>query len=107
MGSECDKMLKVKDKSQTIGEFLEWLREKKNVSFCILGSNLNEKLLDRVYDEEDSFNEENYEEGEYRGDEFYPTNFSTEKLLAEFFEIDLEKVETEKREMLDKIRNIN
>ena len=35
---------------------------------------------------------------------FVPLHYSTERLLAEFFEIDLDKVEQEKRAMLDAIR---
>lgn len=61
---ECDKLHKVKDESQNIGEFLDWLIEYHNVS-----------LPDSIVD-----------------------------LLAEYFNIDLEKVEEEKRTILDELR---
>ena len=31
---ECDKMQVVQEKSQAIGEFLEWLSSEKNITFC-------------------------------------------------------------------------
>lgn len=75
---ECEKMSKVKDKSQTIGEFIEWIEWKKNWEIC---------------------------ERRGREDSLFPVPFSTEKLLADFFGINLDKVEKEKRQMLDEIRS--
>jgi hypothetical protein len=77
---EHDKLSAVKDKSQTIGEFLEWLDYEKNYSVCSLT------------------------EGRNGGGEYSPIFTSTEKLLAEFFNIDLNKLEKEKRKMLDELR---
>ena len=34
------------------------------------------------------------------------TNVNIEEMLAEYFDIDLDKVEKEKRQMLEKIRNV-
>jgi hypothetical protein len=64
---ECDKLLKVKDKSQTIGAFLEWAQEADLIQ------------LDR----------------------------SINDVLAEYFEIDLDKVDKEKRAILDGLRAAN
>ena len=75
---ECDKMLAVKDKSQVIGEFLEWLQCVKEIELC--------QLIDGE------------EEMEYS-----PIYFSNEELLAEFFNIDLDKVEKEKLCILDEL----
>ncbi len=63
--SECDKLHKIKDKAQSIGEFLDWLVEYHQVS-----------LPDSIVE-----------------------------LLAEYFDIDLEKVEEEKRAILEELRN--
>jgi hypothetical protein len=86
---ECEKMSKVAEKSQGIGDFLEWLREDKKI---ILGS-VQEFVY--VWDGKERIKEE-----------FSPFRYDTEKLLAEFFGIDLKKVEQEKREMLNEIRNL-
>ena len=95
---EHEKLKKVQDKSQACGEFLEWL-----------------------------FGEKGYHLGEYHehtddcwlpGDNqtaarrmcgmgvqtLYPAALNVRKLLAEFFEIDEEKLEAEKRAMLDELR---
>lgn len=76
---ECEKMMAVKDKSQVIGEFLEWLQYERSITveLCVR-NDIHDKL--------------------------FPFNFSTEKLLAEFFNIDLNKVEKEKRQILDELR---
>jgi hypothetical protein len=73
---ECEKMVAVQDKSQAIGEFIEWLQHYKEYEICHICP----------------------EEGEYA-----PIYFSTEELLAEFFEIDLKKVEKERRKMLKEL----
>jgi hypothetical protein len=76
---ECEKMVAIKDKSQAIGEFLEWLQNIKEMTIC------------QLIDGEDEM-------------EYSPTYLNTEKLLAEFFNIDLDKVEEEKRQMLKELR---
>lgn len=73
---ECAKLLSVKDRSQEIGDFLEWLQSKKGVHLAAY-----------------------YEEA---GLSVYRCN--VEQLLAEYFEIDLNKVEEEKLSMLKKMR---
>jgi hypothetical protein len=76
---ECDKMIAVSKESQAIGNFLEWLGEQ--------GILLAEYGTER-----------------YHRDQLMPKHISIEKLLAEYFEIDLDKVETERRAMLDDFR---
>jgi len=77
---ECEKVANVKDKSQAIGEFLEWLRIEKGIIMC-----------------------------ERRGesDSLVPSFLRNEQLLADFFDIDLDLVEKEKRAMLEELRNLN
>lgn len=74
---EHEKQSKILGKSAIIGEFLEWLDEHEMV---IAG---------------------------YDRDEYYRINKSIIELLAEYFEIDLKKIELEKRQMLEEIRSIN
>jgi hypothetical protein len=72
---ECNKILAVKDKSQIIGEFIDWLKE-RNIHLCTWLSG---------------------EEGEER---LGYVNEDIETLLAQFFNIDLNKVEKEKQMIL-------
>lgn len=70
---ESAKLLAVKDESQAIGEFLEWLQS-QGVVLCEI--------------QPDS-------------DRFWPINKSFTTLLAEYFEIDLMAKEKEVRAMLE------
>lgn len=72
--TECDRLATVSGDSQTIGEFLDWLQHEraKAVTLCILS--------------------------DY--DRFVPLRVRIEQLLAEYFEIDLDKVERERRGVL-------
>jgi uncharacterized protein with HEPN domain len=82
---EHERLSRIKDKSQIIGEFIEWLGEAK-------GYHIGQY---REYQDDPFFKE------------MIPIRTSTEKLLAEFFGIDLNKIEKEKLQMLDEIRNLN
>lgn len=75
---EHEKLILVQDQSQSIGEFLEWLTNEKGLSFC-------------------SFDEGGVNEAYY----------SNQELLAEYFGIDLYKIEQEKKQMLKEIRKLN
>lgn len=74
---ECDKLTAAAPVSQKIGEFLEWLRETKDVSLAQWGSD----------------------------NQLHPLYLDTNKLLAEFFGVDLNVVEKERRSLLDQLRN--
>jgi len=107
--SECDKLLEVEEKSQMIGEFLEWLNCTKNYSICQTGEQCNNKLKKQLI-EEFGDNQKSINEiyADQRGNEnfFYVVHYNTDNLLAEFFNIDLKKVEKEKKEALKKQRSI-
>jgi hypothetical protein len=79
LNPECDKMQAVQSKSQVIGEFLEWLNGKYVIAQWV-------------------------EVEGYKEEQLLPAHTVIEKLLAEYFEIDLEKVEAEKREILEELR---
>ena len=75
---EHEKLSKVKDKSQVIGEFLEWLQGPKCYTIAFYPENSNSLFTVRT---------------------------NTEKLIAEFFEVDLKKLEEEKIAMLNELRS--
>ena len=75
---EHEKLQKIKDQSQAIGEFLEWLRYTKDYRICI------------------------YDPNDY--DHYIPVFTSTNDLLAEYFDIDQNKLESEKQEILEELR---
>lgn len=75
MSSEIEKVKAVSERSQTIGGFLEWLQSKEYVIASW---------------------------GAY--DNLYQERRSIEEWLAQYFGIDLKKLEKEKRALLDEIR---
>lgn len=85
---ECDKMAEVREKSQAIGEFLEWLRSEKGVR------------LGKRFD----YTAEGLSGNDVDYSEFMPYSYSTNRLLAEHFGIDMNKVEQEKRAILRDLR---
>lgn len=75
---ECDKVMAVLNESRTIGQFLEWLQNEHNVVLC----HWTEDDVERAA----------------------PIHESTEQLLAAYFDIDLDKMEREKRRLLVSFR---
>lgn len=78
----CTKLSSVKDESQSIGRFLDWLQEREEpITLCL----------------------HSYHRG--RGeDEYFPARIPFQKLLAEYFEIDENKLEEERRTMLEELQ---
>jgi hypothetical protein len=101
---ELDKMKAVKDKSQAVGDFIDWLRSEKKVQF---GAPHVHGPTCKGWDaERERYKPHGFDDRcECATGEFIPFNFTPERLLAEFFEIDLTKVENERRAILDHIRN--
>lgn len=79
---ECEKMWVIKAKSQVIDEFLDWLLNEKEFVIAHYGPY----------------------ESDIGGETLVCDQKGVEILLAEFFDIDLDKVEKERRQMLDGIR---
>lgn len=77
---EHEKLSKVSQKSQACGEFLDWLYQ-QGYHLCSIS--------------------DGYE------DTYVPTPKPVRRLLAEYFEIDEEKIETEKRAMMAELRKLN
>lgn len=76
---ELEKIQTNRQESQSIGSFLDWLQNEQEVLLCRCG----------------------------RIDELYPIDEGIEKLLAEYFGIDLNKAELERQALLDEIRKNN
>lgn len=88
---ECDKMLAVRNDSNAIGNFMEWLLNERGLTLCrpLTAEELEEaRELNMEEDEED----------------LIPDHTGIEALLAEYFDIDLKKVEEEKQAILQQVR---
>lgn len=110
---EHEKLSAIKDKSQAIGEFIEWLQNDKGVTFMI------NQPKQRVYLEEEfektirSMGEDspqaralllnNFDKWEWQGG-YTRLRKSITDLLEEYFDIDGKKIESEKRMMLDSMK---
>lgn len=84
---EHDKLRAIKDESQLIGAFLEWLGE-NGYSLCRY----------------EAFTRHSGEPGDYTPSGYYPTPLGIEDLLARFFDIDLDKLEEEKQAILQQLQ---
>jgi hypothetical protein len=81
---EHDKLRACREHSQVCGDFLEWLKRRYRLVESVL-QNPEAEELDYYYED-------------------FDVTESTVDLLAEFFGIDQNKLETEKREMLAELR---
>ena len=82
---ELDKILLNKDSSQIIGDFLHWLSDEIGITLC----------------EYDGFDD--YADME----KYFPYQFTTEKLLAQYFNVDLGTAEKERQSLLDEVKASN
>jgi hypothetical protein len=93
---EHQKLQAVKDKSQAIYDFVEWLNQ-KGYAIC-----------EKVEYEKEEFRLTDKEAKQWKiGWDWMRANLNFEKTLAEFFDIDLNKLEAEKRALLDYLREQN
>lgn len=108
---ECEKLSRYSGESNRIGQFIDWLREEKAIflarypKVCYNQSRSGECALDMqddglCPDECECFEEDTM-------DELQPITQRMEQLLAEYFEIDLKKVEEERRAMLEELAKMN
>lgn len=89
---EHEKLQAVREKSQAIGEFIEWLQGTKHYVIA-------------QWQQVDPDTEPGELSGADEG--LFSASFSIETLLAEYFEIDLKKLEQEKQKMLEDMRKAN
>lgn len=107
---ELDKMLANKEQSQAIGEFLDWLQSEKKIVFSkhepesinYFDPDFKKKIM-RVGENSDEAKElkwNNTDKWEHTGG-LMPFYVTIEKLLAEYFGVDLNKAEKEKQSLLE------
>src|SRR6266540_1625065 len=105
---ELERMQKVRERSQEIGDFLEWCRGRGAV---LAVQHKHDAGCGEIVKDKDPFvNVINVLVGRdcgLKNDEYAPLTYNIEKLLAEYFQIDLERAESEKRALLDYIRAVN
>lgn len=94
---EHEKLAKVKDKSQAIGEFLEWLQER----YTIASYNPVSIRWDSI--EETA---EPVEDGDAKYPIYRSVPVAVRGLLAEYLGIDENKLEREKQQMLKELQSI-
>lgn len=96
---ELDKLKLVSGESQSIGEFLDWLQTIKKLRLC---SRHEHGAGCRGWDEgRNRYNPRGEERCNYYVGQYLDEGITIEKLLAEYFEIDMNKVETERSDVLD------
>lgn len=93
---EHDRMRAISDQSQTVGEFVEWLSSDKRIRLATYPDCISD-TADHVCGAGDCV----------KSQHLYTVDTPIEKLLAEFFDIDLDTIEAEKRAMLDSLRAAN
>lgn len=85
---ELDKMLKVSEESNKIGNFLWWLRNEAGYSICFWSEYPGDWEA----------------ENDGREGEYFPVHKSIEQLLADYYKLDLDKMEQEKIALLRELR---
>jgi len=94
---EHEKLKYIQYKSQAIHEFIEWLSDTKDIR---LMENYSEEFYENNEDFADAKRELDY-------DFAFPIRAKLTDLVAEFYDIDLKKLEDEKLAMLEEIRRHN
>ena len=103
MKTELEKLEDVSERSQTIGEFIEWLFGSKNYHIAKYLTEEEYESEDNVYWVDGLYGKEQFKRHEIGKEELMPIHIDIEKLLAEYFEIDLVKVEKERGEIVRKL----
>lgn len=119
---ELDKMHEVREQSQPIGEFIDWLAG-QGVQLVRWAPVVKERwpwksrydangekarvFLIADHGPDDGVHGPPEEYADEADIEAFPWHESTERMLARFFEIDLNAVEEERRALLDELRELN
>ena len=110
---EHDKLQKIKDKSQVCGEFLEWLKGgyegSPDLHLCQWKEAADvPHYLHVDTGEPVSFSSKYADENpDWYPSGYYSPGLNTRELLGMFFDIDQEKIDAEKDQMLREIREAN
>ena len=94
--SELEKMEKVQEKSQAIGNFIEEFLKEKG----IILATYHKHSIKRCEKDEWGWN------CGWTTEQPIPLNYDIQKLLAEYFNINLDKTEKEKQKILDDLRAV-
>ncbi len=86
---ECGKIAKIRDKSQAVGGFCDWLQGEKGYVIAEYTEQRRKGIIRKTT---------------LINEKLMPINSNTQRLLEEFFGIDPVKVESEKQAMLKEIR---
>ena len=95
---ECKKLYAVHEQSQKIGEFLEWLQSEKGIVFGLYHTHDDSCYDDPEDDERSCGMSENV---------LYSKHLDINRVLAQFFNIDLDKVNEERVALLDYLHDKN
>ena len=108
---EHDKLAKIQDASQAIGEFLEWLQAAQQIHLVRWGSFTDTKSCPRLFLQgiqgtcrPDCARCGGTGQVEYQVEQWVPDNRSITSLLGDYFGIDSNAIEWEKRAMLEELR---
>jgi hypothetical protein len=130
MTEELEKISAAHDRSQPIGEFLDWLRNEQHIDLCTFkeAGNNGEPMyleyprperyttdtLDNLYGKYNWTLKRNGEgqpvvrcdNPDYQSwpDGYYPVSRSIQEWLALYFDIDLHKADAEREQLLERIR---
>lgn len=109
---EHEKLSKVQDASQAIGEFLDWLTGEQGVQLCRWQSHANNgqpRYVGPNHPRSQELNPHGIKyvdnpDFEERLEGLYPDGRPIQELLAEYFGVDLQRLDSEKRVILDRLR---
>lgn len=116
---EHDKLKIVHSKSNAAGQVLDWLLNEKGyvlMEWLSEWSNGVPRYIDTDGNPTDELQDEDARWGrqnrdnpdyEYRPEDHYMVRRTIHELLAEYFKIDLEKIDAEKEAMLARMRELN
>ena len=94
------KLKAVQKESQAIGGFLEWLTCTKGIRTARYVKVWNDEIVESEEDVPEENRDEIY-------NQLITENLDINKILAEYYGIDLNKLEQEKRAMLEELRRMN
>jgi len=93
---ECERLSNVSKQSDPIGQFLEWMKTEKHL------------VIARYMRIDDEDGDEPEEDGDEPEEEVLVENgVSIERLLADYFNIDLEVIEKERQALLKYLQEMN
>lgn len=108
---EHDKLVGLGGDNQVIGDFLEWLaggyEGSPSLAICEFREEKGPMLIKPDGSSATFFDADAEVNPDYQAGGYHPTTMSTQDLLALYFAIDQDRLEAEKREMLNEQRKLN